>query len=76
MWKNFVQYLFMLLVIVYLKDGSNIWFEKADSYLIRETTGNFAEKILWLDIRQRGKTLSPATVAVFNWDEVRYVEAK
>ena len=76
MGRKLVQYLFMLLVIVYLKDGSTIEFENANHYLMRETTGNFAEKILWLEIKHHSKDTWPKRVAVMNWDEVRYVEVK
>jgi hypothetical protein len=76
MKNSFVQWLLMLLVIVYPKSGEPIFFSNANLYIVENSNGAKGAGGLYLEIYHEEKGELPEKIASFNWDAVKYVEDK
>lgn len=73
---KWLPWLFMFLVIVYLKDGEVNYYNDATSYYVHNSNGAWGGRDLFLEIMRKGEQLRPDKIASYNWDVVKYVEKK
>lgn len=72
MARKIIVFLFLVLVIVHLKDGTNIYFDDATRGLVRFPGRSGVGKV-WLTI-ETGRDFESRTIAGFNWDVVSWYE--
>lgn len=76
MQKKLIQFLFMFLVVVYLKDGEIKYFNDASGHSVRREGSFLGKRVMWLEVWRERERGGVEKVASFNWYFVEHVENK
>ena len=68
--KNLLKWLWMLIIVVHLTNGENIFLE-GTSFQVKETQNTFNLKKLWIEVYNVSNI-----VGIFPLEQVRYTEIR